>query len=322
MPRTTPLVIVDNPYHQQTASSRFFLELFAELEPVVLHQDLGEPALLEQLRQTPSAALVFFQIQPKPRLLRALGHRNVTWVPMRDDLRYDASRVRQLTGSTLKFVNFCQEAHRVFEGRGQASLAVQFWPQVPEPPPRPARAAPRIFLWDRGYLQWPLLKQLLGEQAVDSVVLRLSPDPGRQAARPSADDIRRYRIELVEGWLPREDYQALLAGCDLFFAPRPLEGIGMATLEAMALGQGVIAPDRPTMNEYLRTGENGALYDPEQPRPLDLSGWRDWGAQARRDCLAGAERWAAQGQQIVDFVRRPPAGRSALWWRLAATMGV
>jgi glycosyltransferase involved in cell wall biosynthesis len=315
------ILVVDHAFHIRTRSTEPLIRLLQSDADEVLHIEPGEPDLLQLLRARPSHALVFVQLRPKPRLLRALGHPNVTWVPMRDDLKYNAPGVRHLSGSSIKFINFCREAHDVFSRRGEPSLGVTFWPEPPALQPRTQRAHPRIFLWDRGQVQWPLVKRLLGDQPVDSVVLRLAPDPRHQVARPSDDDIRRYRIEVVQGWLEQEEYRALLHGCDVFVSPRWLEGIGMAMLEAMAAGQTVLAPDRPTMNEYVVPGRNGWLFDPEQPTQVDLSGWKALGQQARQDCEAGAAEWSRQKHQIRPFVLAPSPRRERLWWRLAAWAG-
>lgn len=316
------IIIVDHAFHQRTLSSKFLTDLLQGPQTKLFFVDPEKPELLSLLKPHRSShALVFVQLRPDPQLLRALGHRNVTWVPMHDDLRVDSKRVRQLEGSNIKFINFCREAHEVFVGRSQPSLAVRYWPEPPPAPERTAREHPRIFLWDRGQVQWPLLKRLLGEQPIDSVVLRLAPDPKHRAERPSVQDIRRYRIEVVEGWLEHDAYLSLLHSCDVFVAPRWLEGIGMAMLHAMASGQAVLAPDRPTMNEYVRHGRNGWLFDPEQPEPVDLSGWQAMGRQAREDCMTGAAEWNRQKELILPFVMARSPRRERLGWKLRAWAG-
>lgn len=315
------IVVVDHSFHKKTQSSAPFLRLFEGKAIELLHVEPGAPNLLEMLQARPCQALVFWQIAPRDRLLRALGHANVTWVPMRDDLRYESKRVRKLAGSSIKLINFCREAHEVFTARGQPSLAVGYWPPTPVVQERARRRHPRVFLWDRGQVQWSLLKRLIGDQQVDSVVLRVAPDPEHQAEMPSAADVQRYRIEVVEGWLEKDAYQALLHGCDVFVAPRWLEGIGMAMLEAMAAGQAVLAPDRPTMNEYVVPGRNGWLFDPQQPAPINLSDWQVLGQQARSDCEVGAADWNRQKEQILPFVMEPSPKRERLAWKLRAWMG-
>jgi hypothetical protein len=74
----------------------------------------------------------------------------------------------------------------------------------------------------------------------------------------------------------------------------------------MALGLCVVAPDFPTMNEYVVHGETGLLYDPDRPEPLDFSGADQLGCQARQSALEGRVRWEASTEAILAFFLREP----------------
>ena len=62
-------------------------------------------------------------------------------------------------------------------------------------------------------------------------------------------------------------YAPALRRAGIYFAPRLYEGIGISFLEAMAMGKAVVAPDNPTMNEYVTHNVNGFLYKPGGPAP-------------------------------------------------------
>ena len=79
----------------------------------------------------------------------------------------------------------------------------------------------------------------------------------------------------------------------------------MSFLETMSLGLCVVAVDRPTMNEYIRNGENGLLYDPANPQPLDFSEVQRLGSAARESCVRGNAAWIASGPVIREFLARP-----------------
>jgi glycosyltransferase involved in cell wall biosynthesis len=91
----------------------------------------------------------------------------------------------------------------------------------------------------------------------------------------------------------------------LVFAPRALEGIGMAFLEPMARGQIVVAPDRPTMNEYLRHRTTGLLFDPDRPE-LDLAPtpamFAAMSRAAVRTVSLGHARWLADRERLVSII--------------------
>ena len=64
----------------------------------------------------------------------------------------------------------------------------------------------------------------------------------------------------------------------------------------------VISPDNATMNEYIRSGVNGYLYDPDRPM---IPSWKDaarWGSEARRLCATGRERWVESIPAMIDFL--------------------
>jgi glycosyltransferase involved in cell wall biosynthesis len=118
----------------------------------------------------------------------------------------------------------------------------------------------------------------------------------------------------------RDDVPDLLAAADAFVAPSRWEGLGSATLEAMALGTPVVASDVPAIQETVG-GAAGALLVPvgdaaALARALAESG-RDEAARDRRVEAAGARFAAHYGHDVVlasmiDFYRRAatrPASR-------------
>jgi glycosyltransferase involved in cell wall biosynthesis len=104
----------------------------------------------------------------------------------------------------------------------------------------------------------------------------------------------------------REAFSQDLAKSQVFFAPRRTEGIGLSFLEALGLGMAVVASDGSTMNEYIRSGVNGYLYDPEQPLPPEWTQAATWGDNARRDFLEGRERWTNSVPAILEFLSTAP----------------
>jgi glycosyltransferase involved in cell wall biosynthesis len=216
--------------------------------------------------------------------------------------------------SGMKAICFCARDRAYFAGLGLETLHVQYAP-APQTL-APAHAALSVFFWMRHEaIGWDTLKCLLGTQRPERIVLRVAPDPGHAPTLPPEDDRRTYSIELHQGWMDAERYRQLLSTCSLFMAPRPSEGIGQALLEARAMGLAAIAPDAPTMNEYMRHGETGYLYDLRTPGQLDFSDL--WGVRQRSvaDLATLHERWRASQASVLAFVRKPmrPPPR---WWRI------
>lgn len=76
----------------------------------------------------------------------------------------------------------------------------------------------------------------------------------------------------------------------------------MSFLEAMAMGLCVVAPNAPTMNEYIRDGVNGLLYDPGNPQPIDFSRARELGEVARTSCEEGRREWLRATPKVKSFM--------------------
>ncbi|HTV33686.1 MAG TPA: glycosyltransferase, partial [Methylocella sp.] len=128
--------------------------------------------------------------------------------------------------------------------------------------------------------------------------LAMDPDCGDPHIPCSAD--RTKLILTASQWLEdRKDLEKLVAEANVYFAPRPYEGIGMAFLEAMARGQCVVAPNAPTMSEYMTHGISGLFYDVENPHPLDFCAARKIGANARRTIERGFKRWQYDQSDIL-----------------------
>ena len=67
---------------------------------------------------------------------------------------------------------------------------------------------------------------------------------------------------------PRDDVPALMRAADIFAFPSLFEGLGVALLEAMALGAPVVASDTPPVNQVCEHGRGGLLCEPANPDDL------------------------------------------------------
>ena len=81
----------------------------------------------------------------------------------------------------------------------------------------------------------------------------------------------------------------------------------MTFLEAMAMGLAVVAPDRPTMNEYIRHGVDGYLYDPRKPDMVDLDSASVVVSRARQAVLEGRAAWLESTDRLLaDILAEKP----------------
>lgn len=318
------LTYVGHSFHEKTGSTLFLQDLLATAFDVTTIWDeswrTGAPPLTAQtINATRPEHLVLFQRLLGRAEYAKLQCRNVTWIPMHDGIGY-GSHWRGWRRSGMKVLCFCAMDRDYFGSLELDTLRVQYAPAPLPEHERTSEARLSVFFWVRhDRIGWDTLKCLLGTQRPDRVVLRVAPDPGHAPVLPSQDDRRAYSVEIHEGWMDAAEYRRLLRGCSVFMAPRPSEGIGQALLDARALGLAAVAVNAPTMNEYLRHGVTGYLYDLAAPAPLDLSKLAQVRERSVADLAVVHESWRASEQAVLDFVRKP-APSQPLWWRLRSRL--
>jgi glycosyltransferase involved in cell wall biosynthesis len=312
------VAFVDHSFHRTSRATDFLHDLLAERAIVERHWDgswIGEPPvrLDELVREGGYRVVVLFQlIDRSPRELRLPPGTSLVAVPMADNLPRPFSLLwRRLARAGVRFLSFSETVHRRLRRMGADSLHARFYPD-PEGLPSPGEdwSVRRGFFWQRrNRPTWKTVRRLIRGASFDGFVIHRATDPpGFPLVLPGPAEVRDLGVRYTDWFPSRADYLREVARCTVYFAPREVEGIGMSFLEAMAMGRCVVAPDRPVMNEVIRHGENGLLYRPRFPRPLDFSDARGIGGRARAGALLGHREWLARREAVADFILGGGAG--------------
>ncbi|MEB3318393.1 MAG: glycosyltransferase family 1 protein [Cyanobacteriota bacterium] len=119
------------------------------------------------------------------------------------------------------------------------------------------------------------------------------------------------------GYLAGEDLASAYASGDAFLFPSSTETLGLVLLEAMAAGCPVVGANRGGIPDIVSHGENGCLYDPDDPPSLiaavnTLLGDREARRTLRASAREEAERWnwAGATAQLRDYYRSVVASRN------------
>lgn len=292
-----------NSFHlKKTHSSDFFINLVRSV-----FDEVAVITFKEAWAWIPKQswdALIIWQETVRPQELEAFGIRNITLVPMYDDCSHEKGFWQQYV--SYKVFCFSRTLQASLDLWGLRTMHAQFYPSSADID-EAMEGAPRAFFWPRNDdLSWQTVKGLIGATRLAGVQFHWTPDIHPNATIfPGPDEIMNYHIEVSTWTTDRTEFEQLVRRNNVFFASRLAEGIGMSFLEALNWGLCVVAPDRPTMNEYITHGVNGILYDPDNPRPVDLSARAQMGRAASQRCREGRLEWEASVPAIRDFLLEP-----------------
>ena len=166
-----------------------------------------------------------------------------------------------------------------------------------------------VFFWQRREkINTKTIEKVLNASEINKLYLHAAPDPENKVPEPS----KKWEGKIVNSsWFEtKEEMQNYIQKAALYFAPREFEGIGMSFLEAMAAGRCVIAPDNPTMNEYIKNGETGYLYNLKSPEKINLNSIRKIQEAYYKYISDGFKKWESQKLEILKWLETSPTENS------------
>lgn len=301
---------IDHSYHKKTGSTKFFIDLVSGGHDVDLFWDEswngGPPVNFGKIAEGRYDAIVLFQTMYPAYVIDMLGCDNIVFIPMYDNVHnLEDSFWLQYQGKA-RFVSFSRTLNERLSRLGLESKYVQYFMEPQKAAGMPDFTCLRGFFWQRQHdITWSNVRRLIKKAQFSRFHLHGAVDPNFDFYHPSKSDVRKYHIQTSMWFQSKKDYSEILKDSNVFFASRLYEGIGMSFVEAMTLGQCVVVPDSPTMNEYITHGETGLLYDNNKIRPLDFSSAEALGRRARDYCIEGFLRWNNQKGELIDYIYQP-----------------
>jgi hypothetical protein len=306
---------IDHSFKSRSGSSQFFINVLKENYRVDTFWDDSwkkQPGVdLELIGKNNYDLVVFFQVHNVNRsILGKHNIRNAVFVPMYD-ASYGVKKTAWQDLAPYKFINFSRTLHDQLKKLGLNSLNVRYFCPPGENVVFEKHKTLKGFFWQRyDRVNWNHISSIIKHAPFDRIHIHKAMDPqGFEFYPPSEDEMRKYAITFSEWSAGRDQYLEAIKQSDVFFAPRKFEGIGMSFLEAMAMGKCVVAPNFPTMNEYIVNGKNGLLYDLEKLTPLNFDHIGDISRNAYESMKTGHAQWKHDRQEILRFCEQP-----TLYW--------
>ena len=328
------LLFIGHVYHQKTKSNVFVMDILQqEYDIYECYLDPAESLDYQELNLFYGKefdALVVWQVMPKLSILK----KYVTWktslfFPMYDHYYAHGGLFQPIWEEYQETIIVCfsRTLYNEITANGFDTRYIQFFPQ-------PCKIEnwgdeSSIFFWQRlSILNLSTLAIAMKNYGLNRIHLHKAPDPGHQIKEfldYNDYDTKRFfhgmkRTE--SSWFENKAQLVDEINRHAFFmAPRHVEGIGMSFLEAMASGRVVVAPDMPTMNEYIEDGKNGLLYPWDEynkishcQRPVKHAklSIRTIQQNAYQTIVEGYERWCRQKLDIVkwaDLLAKPDLRR-------------
>ena len=302
------IAFVGNTFHDKTRSSIFFQDILRSLSDRVdlfnadnTGVEMDNDETFRDVLAGDYDLIVCWQCEHFAVRLTPFT-RNVVLIPMWDAARFREAPYWQRL-RTVPIIAFSRDLHVVLQRQGCETHYFQFFPD----PDAVGALAPSDAIWSRGFFwerrpkeAWSagIVCAIAESMGLDQLHVHMVSDFGDE---PTKID---FRGELsTSAWFDQwSEFQELKRSFGVFFAPRDYEGIGHSFLEALAQGQCVISPNRSTASDYITSGVNGFLVDPEEFPEFDGTRVAELGAAARQFCYEGYREWMADQDRLRDLL--------------------
>lgn len=299
------LLYIGHSYHNKTKSTQFLQELFASKYEVTKfsfdpYNDTFDK--FKELEEKTFDVVVLFQIMPSlNKLKEIIKFDNIAFFPMYDGVSHKNSPIWH-EYKDCNIINFSKTLHEKCKKKGLSSYYIQYFPEPKKIENMGDEKS--VFFWQRINKITPYtVDKVIGIENINKFYFHQAIDPQHEITpTPKEWD---EKVEISTWFDTKEEMETQLQKSAIYFAPRQLEGIGMSFLDAMAVGRCVIAPDLPTMNEYIVNGKNGYLYNLKKPKKLKLNQVRKIQENTIDFIKNGYENWNKEKYKILNWLETP-----------------
>lgn len=300
------IAFIGHGYHKKTASPRFFLDLISPYCSIDYYWDDtyidGETVDLDKIAQMGYKKVIIWQMVQFLQI--TIKYPNIEWysIPMLDAVM--SANDLDFANKKITYISFSKVLHNKLTNLGCTSHYFQYFLN---PFDFEANTSKELkgFFWERtDKLTFNnTIEKIVKVKDFDEFNYHNCIDPGSSEINDPKKLKKKYKNITISNWFEdKQSFEEYLSKYTVYFAPRLFEGIGFSFLEAMAMGQCVIAPNNATMNEYIEDGHNGLLYNPDSPKKVDLSMVNSIRKNARDSCIKGYYTWMLEKEKINQII--------------------
>lgn len=297
------LLYIGHAYHNKTKSTQFLKDMLeAKYEVEIFDFDPYNDNIqthFQSLTGKSFDVLVIFQIMPSlAQLEKVIKFKKSVFFPMYDGVP-ERDNPLWLEYKNTQIINFSKTLHDELKKLGFSSHYIQYFP-------KPIKIEnlgneKSVFFWQRiTPINIHTVEQLLKGNKIEHIHIHKALDPQHEFVEPDSD--MAWNLTYSEWFDTKEEMLKTQQQSAIYIAPRLYEGIGMSFLEAMAMGRCVIAPNHPTMNEYIKNGETGYLYDYNNPKPINLNDIQKIQQNTVKFIEEGYARWEKEKGKILEWI--------------------
>lgn len=297
------LLYIGHTYHNKTKSTQFLKDILSKKYEITQFDFDPYNDNFDKFKSLGGQifdVILLFQIMPSiNKLQQYVKCDKIVFFPMYDGVDRGFKTAIWSEYKDCIIINFSKTLHKKCKNAGLASFYIQYFPKPDEIVN--IGAEKKVFLWQRtNQVTINTIEKTLKTKDIEQLYLHNAPDPEQQFIKPSKKWNGKY---VISTWFDtKEQMNNYLQECAIYYAPRKYEGIGMSFLEAMAVGRCVIAPNYPTMNEYITNGINGYLYNYKHPRKIKINNVRKIQENTIQYIKDGFERWEQEKFKILDWI--------------------
>ena len=295
------MLFIDHAFHEHTKSAEFIKELFVgEYTIDVVYLDPGNihfPEAFQKVNQKHYDVMIVWQLMPSLSWLKNyVSWDKVAFSPMYDGIPALKDIIWQEYKNT-KIISFSKTLYSALKIRGFDVKYIQYFPRTQD-----------VTNWgsDDSIFYWQRVHNLPIQSIVDTIKnsiskihIHTSLDPHHHAV----DIVTDKEVTRSKWFDTKEEMYAKILESSLYVAPRLSEGIGMSFLEAMSMGRCVIAVNYPTMNEYIKNGKTGFLYDLNDVSKLKIENVRKIQENTLQYMQTGYKQWEKNKKKISKWIQ-------------------